>query len=151
MLIPNLDELQMSRFRLEACAVPTFWCGDGPRPVSTDPLVKYTRSGTRHECLQKGFGAGMHTEKKKTLPTNSLQQIKYIGPKYEKNFKKAGIRDLPGLRAEMSGRTTSDIERMLKKITAKAGGSVDVRAYNAVLVYLYQHGIGTLPACKAGP
>jgi len=81
----------MADFDLSECAIPTVWCGRGNPPKRRAGDDKYYyKTGDRYECMQKGFGAGMHTERKKNLPENSLQQIKYVGDVYEKKFKGAG-------------------------------------------------------------
>lgn len=137
------------KFVAAECAIPTIWCGDSstpPKKVKDGSF--YYKTGTRYECMKKGFGAGMHTERKDNLPADSLQQIKYVGEKHEKDFKKAGIANTNDLVKQMKKRTTSEMEKILKRILVKSDGVLDARAYNCVIMYLYNHGIGAVPACK---
>lgn len=137
------------KFVLSECDIPVVWCGKSDKPPKkTKDGSYYYKTGTRHECLQKGFGAGTHIERNNNLPANSLQQIKYVGEKHEKDFKKAGIKTTDDLRKEMRGRTTSEMEKILKRILVKSDGVLDARAYNCVIVYLYKNGVGAVPACK---
>lgn len=129
------------------CAIPTTYCGDGPVPrfVRGDD-VYYTGRGSRAECLRKGIGVGAAKEREKDLPGNSLQRIKYIGPKYEENLVSEGIRNTSQLmneiRRDVDG-TFDKIKRALSK-----GGNIDYRAYNSVLMYVYRAGGTNLPPCK---
>jgi hypothetical protein len=134
-------------FDITRCAEPTLYCGDGDMPVSKDPLVRYIRAGSRYECLKKGFGAGAAQEKKKNLSPTSLQNIKFVGETYEANFKRNKIKTLTDLQREARNKSPAAISTLLKKILTKKNGGTDSRAYNAVLVYLYQHGNDNLPSC----
>lgn len=136
------------KFVLEQCAIPQVWCGDSPNPPKKkkDVLTKYHRTGTRHECLKKGFGAGAANQRREDLPASSLRQIKYVSEAHEQSFAGAGIKTIGKLHSELKSRTTTDIEKLLKRILKK-GKKVDQRAYNSVLVHLHQNGVGVLPAC----
>jgi hypothetical protein len=135
-------------FNIEQCAIPQLWCGEEDTPPKKkDPLIKYTKTGSRYECMKKGFGAGTHTERRDHLPTKSLQTIKYVGEKHEANLKRAGYKDVDVLVREMKKLPPAEVERVLKRALVKSTGTLDQRAYNCVLVYLYQHGVGSLPAC----
>jgi len=137
------------KFKLSDCAIPQLWCGESATPPKkNDPLSKYYKTGSRYECLKKGIGAGTHIERNKSLPVKSLQQIKYVGETHESNFKKVGIKDTTALVREMKTKTSTEIESILKRVLAKSNGPLDQRAYNSVIVYLYQHGNGGVPACK---
>lgn len=139
------------KFNESECDIPTIWCGDSDKPPTKrkDGNV-YVRTGTRFECMKKGFGAGTHIERKSNLPSNSLQQIKYVGEKHEKGFKKSGISNTDALTKAMSKKNSAEIEAMLKKVLTKSDGKVDYKAYNCTILWLYRHGIGgeKLPACK---
>ncbi len=136
-------------FVMSDCNIPTVWCGlENKFPTKPKDGSYYYKTGNRYECMQKGFGAGMHTERNDNLPANSLQQIKYVGEKHEKDFKKAGIATLDALKKEMGKKSTADIEKTLKKILTKKDGKLDARAYNCVIVYLYKHGVQSVPACQ---
>lgn len=137
------------KFVLSECDIPTVWCGESNKPPKKAKEGKYYyKTGTRTECLRVGFGVGTHTERNNNLPADSLQQIKYIGEKHEKDFKKAGIATTTALLKEMRKKTTFEIEKILKRILVRSDGVLDARAYNCVIVYLYKHGIGSVPPCK---
>lgn len=139
----------MSKFVLSDCDIPTIWCGDSDKPPKkSKDGSRYYKTGTRRECLSKGFGAGMHKERGENLPAKSLQQIKYVGEKHEKDFKKAGIHDTDDLIKQMRKRTTLEIEKILKRILLRKDGVLDAKAYNCVIVFLYKNGIGGVPSCK---
>lgn len=134
-------------FRIQDCYIPEVWCGDSDQIPQT-LHKKYSRVGTRRECLKKGFGAGMYTERNKNLPQNSLQQIKYVGPVYEQNFEdEEGITTIPQLINFASGQSKVQLEQSLKKILVKNNGVVDTKAYNSVILFLYQKGIRNVPSC----
>lgn len=130
------------------CAIPAVYCGDGDTlPTKRDAEHYYYRFGTRSECLKKGFGAGTHIERKAGLSDDSLQQIKYVGPVHEKNFKRHGIASLTQLLTRYK-KHSSGIEDELSDILRKKGGGLDKRAYNSTLLYLHRHGVSKLPQCK---
>ena len=134
-------------FNEKDCIIPELWCGDAHKPPKKNGKV-YVRSGTKYECMKKGFGAGMHTERAENLFTESLQRIKYVGEKHEENFKKAGIKDLTALTKQLGSKTATQIEAILQKILVKSDARLDSKAYNSTLLYLHRHGIGGLPGCK---
>jgi len=133
-------------FKADECAIPKVWCGNGKMPKRT--TKNYYKIGSRAECVKVGFGAGMYSERKKHLPMSSLQQIPYVGETYEKKFKKIGIKTKAELRSKMSKKSPTEIEKILKKVFTKKGGSFDRRAYNSTLLFLYQNGVGKLPRCR---
>jgi hypothetical protein len=136
-------------FDIDECAIPTKWCGNGAPPKRKPGDMKYyTGVGSRYDCMKIGFGAGMSKEKKRNLPSNSLQQISYVGDVYEKKFKKVGIRNLDDLRREITSRTTRESAGLLKRIFTKKGGVLDKKAYNSTVMYFYSHGVGSLPRCS---
>ncbi len=135
------------KFKESECIIPQIWCGDASTPPKKKGTI-YSRTGTRYECLKQGFGAGTHTERKNYLPAKSVQQIKYIGPEHEKNFKAAGIKTTTDLIKQTSSKTSSQIEILLKRILVKSNGVLDGKSYNCVVLYLYQHGVANVPACK---
>lgn len=143
------EKKKATKFVLSACDIPTVWCGlSNKPPKKAKDGSFYYKTGTRVECLRKGFGAGTHIERNANLPSNSLQQIKYVGEKHEKDFKAAGIETNTALIKQMRKRTTSEMEKILKRILVRSDGILDARAYNSVIVYLYKNGIGAVPACK---
>lgn len=136
-------------FNLDECAIPTVWCGEGnPPPRKPEAQTYYRKTGTRYECMKKGFGAGMYTEKNKGLPPDSLQQIKYVGDIYENKLKAMGINNCTQLRNKLNNKPTSYIKKTLTKIFTRRNKILDKRAYNSTLVYLYQHGNGSVPRCS---
>jgi hypothetical protein len=142
----------MAKFKLDDCAIPQIWCGEADNPPKKkDPLTKYYKTGSRYECMKKGFGAGTHIERKQNLSSKSLQQIKYVGDKHEENFKKIGITTTDQLIKELGKKTSSQISSILKSALTKSNSQVDQRAYNSTLVFLYQHGNSNLPSCQKIP
>lgn len=139
-------------FKKEDCVIPTVWCGKGAIP-KTPPIggggvgTKYTRAGSSYECMKKGFGAGYYTERNKHLPQNSLEKIKYVGETYVEKFNDNGIHTLPELLKYAKSVTRGQLQQTLRSILTKKGGIVDERAYNSVLVYLFENGIENPPAC----
>jgi len=134
-------------FEIEKCAIPTVWCGKGA-PPKRKGLKWYSKTGSRYECMKKGFGAGTVAEKRKHLPDNSLQQIPYVGDVYEKKFKRNGISNTGQLLQEAQNRSRTGLRTLLQRIFTKRRGGLDKRAYNSTIVFLYQHGIGHVPSCS---
>jgi hypothetical protein len=134
------------RFKIEDCQIPSVWCGKGNIPRKTK--VRYSRTGTRFECMKKGFGAGMNTEKMKYLPEDSLQRIRYIGKKYEDNFGTFGYRTTKDLIRGMKSKSQEEMESELLIICKKSTGAVDWKAYNSTIEYLYLNGVRHTPNCR---
>jgi hypothetical protein len=112
--------------------------------------VKYTSLGTREECVQKGFGAGVHTERAKYLHEDSLQHIKYVGEVFEKHFKARGIADTKALLKFARGSNKAGIQKLVISVSTKKDGKIDHRAYNHILLWLYNNGIDSskIPSCE---
>jgi hypothetical protein len=128
------------------CVLAGPWCGDGDRPVGDR---KYSHTGTRSECLRRGFGAGTAIEKKKHLPADSLQRIPYIGATYERRLKRAGVDTLADL-IEYARRGKHDIKILLQAACTKKNKSLDKKAYNSALLYIFKEGgVRHLPKCKS--
>jgi hypothetical protein len=134
-------------FNPSNCEIPEIWCGVSDVIPKTKGKTYY-KIGTRSECLKKGYGAGFYSNKKSGIPDTSLQHIKYVGEIHEQSFRRAGIRNLSNLERETRRKTSKEISMLLKRILTKSGGALDTRAYNSVLMYLYQHGNSNLPSCK---
>lgn len=134
-------------FNIRECAIPEVWCGKGAIKASTDPLVRYVRIGKPYECMQKGMGAAS----KKNTPQNSVRNIKYIGEIHEENFAAAGIKTLSVLFSKMRSKSSEEIRTFLKRVLKRSDGTLDKRAYNSVLVTLYQNGMSEIPACMKLP
>lgn len=135
-------------FDASLCAIPTVYCGknkQSPKKVTGENYY-YVRKGTSYECMKKGFGAGMGEERRKNLPSNSLQNIKYIGPVYAQNFASKGIKTIANL---IKFAQTKGIKKLLHQVLKKSNGILDTKAYNSTLLFLYKSGsIKNLPRCK---
>jgi hypothetical protein len=141
------------KFNSKQCLVPTVWCGKGASPKNKKDYKnnnEYLREGSKEECLQKGFGAGMIIERNKNLSENSLQKIKYVGEVYEANFLKIGINNSDDLLRVSQTKTQEQLSNIIQKAVTKKDRKIDNRAYNHILLWLYQHGISEyrLPACS---
>jgi len=110
--------------------------------------TKYTRKGTGYECLKQGFGAGEYSNRKKSLPENSLQLIKYVGPVFETNFKKKRIGSTTSLINKMRGMSAVEKRNVLKSVFTRSNGCVDYRGYNSLLLFLDSAGVSRLPKCE---
>lgn len=136
-------------FDPQECSIPTVYCGTKKKiPTKEGNDLRYTRKGTPYECMTKGYGAGMHSEKAKHLPKSSLQRIKYIGDVHEENFRKKKIATVTNLVTRARVLTKDELRIFLEEILLKKDGTIDMRAYNSVLLYLYSKGVyENLPAC----
>jgi hypothetical protein len=134
----------MPTFDVTKCKIPTVYCGDKRKiPKSPDPHSVYTRVGTRSECLKKGIGYGLNQRK---YGPDSIRLIKYIGKQHALVLAKQGIKTCKQLVAKV--KKLKSKETWLSKVLEKTDGSVDGRAYNSVLIYLYLNGVTNLPPCK---
>lgn len=131
-------------FRVDDCHIPIVWCGKGQAPKGK----KYSGTGSRYVCLQKGIGVGKYQEIRKTLPATSLRNIKYIGEKYERQLSSKNIKTIAQLKEFARKNGKDKVEKTLKKAFTNSSGNVDYRAYNSTLEYLYRGGIKRLPQCK---
>lgn len=131
-------------FNTDNCAIPKTWCGKGPMPN------KYAKVGTRSECLQIGFGAGMYSEKAKNIPPTSLRQIKYVGEKYENRFKRKNISTTTHLLKFATKNSKTTIQTLLIHVFMRKSTGLDKRGYNSTIMYLYSHGIAAakIPSCS---
>src|SRR5690349_9856292 len=104
-------------FDEKRCYIPTVYCGKQKSydKYDSDNGVKYTKKGSSYECMQKGFGAGMYSERKKKIGASSLQTIKYVNEKHEKSFKKDGINTITSLKQKCRNMSANDISKLLKK------------------------------------
>ena len=153
----------MSHFNPDECIIPQVWCGDSPN-LPTDFDSKYYKTGSRYErgnrfppwppFLSKlfnrkgGHGGFPHNKShSKYLAPNSLRQIKYVGETHEKHFIKVGINNTNQLIIEMKNKTLKEVENLLIRILTKSDGKMDIRAYNSILLFLYENGNSGLPSC----
>lgn len=143
-------------FKSKECRIPTVWCGDGEEwPASKKgDEIRYYRVGTRSECMKKGFGAGAASERSKYLPKSSLQNIRYVGAKYETNFGDNGIQTISHLRHYAKHHTREELDGLLREVYKKSNtGAFDTRAYNSTLLFLRKNGTSRsrLPRCHTIP
>ncbi len=123
------------------------YCGDSTIPKDT-ATKKYSRKGTRYECLKKGYGTADWEHRKKNLTKTSLQQIIYIGPVYEANFRKKKIYSITSLIKKTENLSVKEKREVIAAGCKRKNGSVDQRAFNAVVLFLHERGVKNLPACK---
>lgn len=135
------------RFKEEDCIIPEIWCGNEDKPPKKKGSVYY-KTGSRYECMKKGFGAGTHIERKANLSPSSLQQIKYLGEIYENSFANMGIKNLNQLVSQMKVKTSTEISSILKRALTKKNGVLDTKAYNSTVLYLHRHGVSSSPPCQ---
>lgn len=133
-------------FDTDRCIIKGVYCGDGNIPL--DRAKYYSGLGTRNQCMKKGFGAGMATERRKTLPANSLQNISYVGDVMEQNLIQNGIKNLDDLKVLFKGASKDQMKIILKNSLINKNGVINKKAYNSVLMYLYNSGLKNLPKCK---
>lgn len=137
------------KFNIDRCRIPKVYCGKGDwKTSSPNKYSKYYKKGTNYECLRSGIGAGMMIEKKKSLSKNSLQNIPYVGPVYEANFKKKKITTLSKLEEKVEDMKTNDIKKLLEGVFTKSNGNIDYKGMNSTILYLYGEGYHNMPECK---
>lgn len=134
-------------FNKSHCVISKIYCGDNPNLPPNTATQKYSRKGTRYECMKRGVGIGMWTEKKKNLPANSLQQITYVGEVFEENFVRNGMTNQQQLINKFKTLSPIEKQRLLEKCCKKRNGVVEYRAYNHVLLFLHDHDVRALPPC----
>ena len=134
-------------FNKSNCIIRKTYCGDSKVPKDT-ATQKYSRKGTRHECLKKGFGIADWKHRNKTLSKTSLQQIIYIGPIFETNFKKKKIYSITSLMNKLQGLSTKDKRELIASVCKRKNGGLDQRAFNSVILFLHERGVKNLPSCK---
>lgn len=138
----------MNRFDTELCAIPVAYCGNAPNAPARKrgDETYYDRMGTGYECMQKGFGGGLMTERSKNLPVTSLQRIKYLGEGYEVKFRAKNINNIAEL-VEYAKWSSPRFGELLNEVLVKKNGVIDKRARNSILLHVYKMGVDTLPAC----
>jgi len=119
------------------------YCGDKKHVPSG-----YSRKGSSYECLQRGFGIADWTHRKKAISKNSLQQIPYVGPVYEANFKGLGITGITKLISILKSLSKNDKNKLIKKGCTRKNGGIDQKAVNSILMFLHDRGMTNLPNCK---
>lgn len=134
------------KFDPQRCVIRKVWCGNGSIP--SHKREEYSGNGTRYQCLQQGIGAGSAIERTKNLPASSLQHIKYVGPKHDQKFIDRGIRDKNALVRYARNNSANDIDGLLRAVLDRGEKGLDRRAYNSVLMFIYNHGVTNLPQCE---
>jgi hypothetical protein len=129
------------------CYTRTVWCGTGGVPTEPRNNAYYTRQGSSYECLKKGFGTGMHEERRKGLPPSSLLRIMYVTEAQEHNFVVKHITTQQDLIRFASLAKTNKLRRFLSKCLVTKSGGLDQRAYNSVVLFLYTAGVAPVPDC----
>jgi len=135
------------QFDKSKCITSKIYCGDKNALPPNTATQKYSRKGTPHECLKKGFGMGMWTEKKKLLPATSLQHITYVGDVFEEHFKNEGMNTQAQLLQKFRALTRANKRNLLLRCCRKRNNVVDYRVYNSVLLFLHEHNVNDLPLC----
>lgn len=139
---------------IENCLIPSKYCGKSTVSIPTHNLkenVRYISKGTPLSCMQKGIGTGIYIEKRKSLPALSLQQIKYIGEQYENKFSKKNVKTITDLFKYIKTHSKTQNEKLLKDVLTMRNNTLDNKAYNSVIHYLYfsnEIPIIKLPMCK---
>ncbi len=139
---------KMSRRIPSNCKIPVKYCGNKhsiPRHQSNER--RYSKKGSRNQCLNIGYLANHYQEKRKRLPSNSLRQIIYIGEIYDNKFKRRGIRNIDVLIDTAEGLSKRELEQLLKRIFTKSNGALDKRAFNSTIMFLYKNTNISLPSC----
>lgn len=134
-------------FNKSACIVRKLYCGDNGIPKDT-ATKKYSRKGTSYECMRKGYGTADWEHRKKGLSKTSLQQIMYVGPVYEANFRKQKIYSIKSLINKTAGLSTKEKREIISAGCRRKNGAIDQKAFNAVVLFLHEQGLKDLPACK---
>lgn len=135
-------------FNPKKCMISTVYCGNEDKKypfIENDNI--YTHLGTAHQCMKKGFGAATAIANKKNLPKNSLQQIKYVGPKFESAFKENKINNIPELLEFSRKKTIKQLEKLLNKVFLNSNDTLNVNGFNSTLLFLYRNGNNRLPSC----
>ena len=134
-------------FNKNNCIIRKAYCGDGKLPKDTN-TKKYSRRGTAYECLKKGYGIADWEHRKKSLSKTSLQQIPYIGPVFEENFKKRKIYSTTSLVSRLSTLPVEEKRKIILAACKRKNGSTDQRAFNSIVLFLHEQKIKNLPSCK---
>jgi hypothetical protein len=129
------------------CIIRKIYCGNGKLPTDTADK-KYSRKGTAHECLQRGFGVADWQHRKKNLSKTSIQQIPYIGPVLEANFKRKQIYSITSLINKLQKLSATDKRKVIATCCKRKNGSIDQRAFNEVILFLHRQKVKNLPSCK---
>ena len=131
----------MASFDKSRCEIKTIYCGNGTA------TKKHSRKGTQYECLKKGFGSGLWNERMKHLPKNSIQRIPYVNDTIESRLMQYGIKTQTQLKMFMR-RLEKDEKKEFLYDMCMDKGRMDFKAYNSILMFLFDNSIQRLPACQ---
>ncbi len=139
-------------FDVKKCYIPTVYCGSKERnyPYYENENL-YLRKGTSEQCMRKGFGSALAQENKKRLPPDSLQQIRYVGVKFEEDFKENGIPNLTSLIKFVKNNSAKKVDALLTTVFTNSNGTLNTKGLNSTLLYLYKNGVNNgkrLPSCR---
>ena len=130
-------------FNVNECEIKQVYCGKG-RTVDTQT---YTRKGTAYECLRKGYGSGMWNEKKKQYKKDHLIHIPYVTDTIMSSMRNQGIRNTYDLIRVTQPMTIQEKNTFLKKVCTQ-GNAIHWKAFNSILLFLYNQHVDQLPRCK---
>ena len=134
-------------FNKSNCIIRKIYCGNGKLPKDT-ASKKYSRRGAAYECLQRGFGVADWQHRKTNMSKTSLQQIPYIGPVFEANFKRNQIYSITSLINKLDKLSATEKRKIITACCKRKNGSTDQRAFNGIVLFLYEHKMKNLPSCK---
>lgn len=138
------SERKRNKFDRKRCAIPTVWCGKGNITTNFKNDRYYTTKGKRWDCLKKGIGVGMAKNQDDTL----VGSIPYVGKELSKKFRRKGFKTKQDLLDWCDDKDEGEIENILRKCCKNKNKSLNGKAYNSTLLWLYDNGIWWLPACE---
>lgn len=142
------NSFEKMTFDPRKCIEYSLWCGKKTMPKEIKNNKLYYRKGSSTECLKIGIGAGIAQEKKNHYKEEDVRNIRYIGDQYALNFKKKyKISTLTQLITKIKSSTKEEKKKILQGALTRRNGGLDKRAYNSVLIYLYNRRISNLPPC----
>ena len=135
-------------FNPEKCYIPTVYCGDQEMKYPyIDKDNNYVAKGTSYQCMKKGFGAAMAQSSRKNLPVDSLQNIRYVGPKFDQAFKDNNIHSTKQLIDYVRKNSARQINELFKRVFNNSNNTLNGRGFNSTLLWLYRNGNSRLPQC----
>jgi hypothetical protein len=97
--------------------------------------------------MKKGFGAALARENKKNLPAHSIQQIRYVGPKFSDKFSEEEILTTNDLIRYARNHSANQIKTLLERVFQNANRTLNGKGYNSTLLFLHRNGVNRLPEC----
>lgn len=148
--------MKPQKLNVKRCLLPELYCGNdtdkslidiNTEIAKTNKDYYYIGYGTPYECLKKGYGAGMYNERSKGMDEDSLQNIKYVGIKFEHNFQENGVSDIQSLVKYAKNHSTKEIEKLLNVVFIQKNGIIHKKAYNSTILFLHKKNMDKLPQC----